>query len=69
MEINFGIRVVLDNLPTSIKGFVFIDSTYSPVIVLNARLPYEVQQMTFYHEWLHIKDGDLDNTDYREYSA
>jgi len=69
MESNLGIRVVVDNLPTSVKGFVYFDSTYSPVIVLNARMPYETQKKTFDHECKHIRNGDLTNTDYREYSA
>lgn len=69
MEINFGIRVIVDNLPTSIKGFVFIDSTYNPVIVLNARMPYEIQKITFWHEYLHIRNGDIDNSAYKEYAS
>ena len=63
------VRVILIDLPTTIRGFVYEDSTYCPVIVLNARMPYEIQQRTYRHELEHINHGDLHNLDYREYSA
>lgn len=61
------IRVVLDNLPTSVKGFVYVDSSYNPCIVLNARLPAEVQREAYAHEVNHILHDDMTNYKYREY--
>lgn len=61
------IRVVLDNLPTSVKGFVYVDSTYNPCIVLNARLSAEMQREAYVHEVNHILHGDMTNYEYREY--
>lgn len=62
-------RVLVMDLPTTVKGFVFMDSTNTPVIVLNARMTQEIQQRTFFHELLHIQRGDMDNFDYREYAS
>lgn len=67
--INLGIRVVLVNLPTSVKSFVYYDSTATPVIVLNARLTFEIQKQAFDHEVNHILRGDMDNKSYKEYPA
>ena len=63
------VRVIIENLPLSVKGFVFLDSTDSPCIVLNARMPEEIRRKTYNHEMKHIRNGDLTNMDYREYSA
>ena len=61
------IRVLLQDMPTSVRGFVYIDNAYSYVIVLNARMPYEVQRKTYRHELAHIAKGEPTNTMYREY--
>ena len=67
--IDSDIRIILENLPTTVKGFVYKDSSYNPCIVLNARLPEEIRRKTFKHEMAHILRGDIDNKDYKEYSA
>lgn len=63
------IRTILEDLPTSVKGFVYLDSTYQYVIVLNARMPKEIQQKTYRHELDHIKRGEPCNLDFREYAS
>lgn len=63
------IRTLVVDLPTSVKGFVYLDSSCTPCIVLNARMPKEIQKNTYRHEVDHIRKGDIDNKDYKEYSA
>lgn len=62
-------RVIVMDLPTTIKGFVYIDSTYSHVIVLNARMTHEIQKQTYDHEMNHIIHGDQTDITYMEYDA
>lgn len=63
------VRVIMEDLPTKIKGFVYTDGAYNPCIVINSRMPVEIQRETYAHEIDHILRGDMDNKDYREYSA
>lgn len=60
-------EVVLADLPTSIRGFVFLGDDGEPVIVVNSRLTREQNQRTFRHEKDHIRKGQLADTAYREY--
>ena len=60
-------EVILADLPTSVRGFVFLDDEGEPVIVVNSRLTREQNRKTFRHERRHIRHGDLTNTTYREY--
>lgn len=62
-------RVILENMPTSIKGFVFKDDDGAPVIVLNSRLSREQNRRTYEHERRHIDRGDMFNEDYHEYEG
>lgn len=61
-------RVILMDLPTSVRGFVFLDENGEPVIVLNARLTREQNRRTWKHEQRHIKRGEIDNPDYHEHN-
>lgn len=61
------IRTILQDLPTSVKGFVYVDSTASYVIVLNSRMPKEIQRKTYRHELKHIRKGEVYNMNYMEY--
>ena len=63
------IRVILNNLPTTVKGFVYTDSSGMPCVVLNARMPHEIQVEAYDHEVKHIQRGDMDNKDFREYAV
>lgn len=61
------IPVILKDLPTNIRGLVMLGSDYEPIIVINSRLSYEQQQITFRHELNHILKGQLDDESYHEY--
>lgn len=64
----FGEPIVrLENLPTSVHGFVYHDEDDNCFIVLNARETKEMNREAFKHEMEHINDGDMYDPDYREY--
>lgn len=60
-------EVILADLPTSVRGFVFLGDDGEPVIVVNARLTREQNRKTFKHEKRHIRRGDMENKNYKEY--
>ena len=61
-------QVILINLPTTVRGFVYNGEDGEPVIVANARLTREQNIRTYDHEKKHIKRGDLADTNYKEYA-
>lgn len=62
-------HVVLANLPTSVRGYVYLDSDGNPVIVLNARLTREQNRRTWRHENDHIDKNELTDQTYNEYGG
>ncbi len=60
-------EVILQDLPTSIRGFVFLDEDGEPKIVVNSRLTREANRKTFRHERRHIKRNQLSEPTYNEY--
>lgn len=62
-------RVTLANLPTSVRGFVFMESDGVPRIVLNANLTREMNRRTMDHEIRHIERGELEDNNYDEYGG
>ena len=62
-------RVILEDLPTSVRGFVFEDNNGDPVIVLNSRLTFEQNRKTYDHECGHITRGELADPTYNEYGG
>ena len=60
-------RIILHDLPTSVRGFVFKDDDGEPVIVLNSRLSREQNRKTFRHEKKHIGNDELNEPTYHEY--
>lgn len=62
-------RVILENMPTSIRGYVFKDDDGAPVIVLNSRLSREQNRRTYEHERQHIERGEMDEPIYNEYGG
>ena len=60
-------RVILQDLPTSVRGFVFQGEDGEPVIVVNSRLTREQNQKTFRHEKCHIERNELTDPTYNEY--
>lgn len=61
------IHTVVQDLPTTIRGFVCLGPDFEPVIVINARMTEEQQRRTYLHELRHIRSGEMDDPDYREY--
>lgn len=62
-------RVTLANLPTTIRGYVFLESDGVPRIVLNANLTREQNRRTMDHELKHIENGELSDPNYHEYGG
>jgi len=60
-------RVILHDLPTSVRGFVFQGEDGEPVIVVNSRLSREQNRKTYEHERKHIARGDMYEPTYIEY--
>ena len=60
-------RVVLQNLPTSVKGFCFLDEDGEPVVVVNSRLTWEQNVQAYEHEQRHIRNNELTEPSYIEY--
>ena len=60
-------EAILMDLPTSVRGFVFLGEDGDPVIVVNSRLTREQNRKTFRHERRHVRRGDLENKAYKEY--
>lgn len=55
-------KIVLVDLPCSVKGFVRKNEDESFTIVINSRLSYEQQTAIYKHEVAHIMNGDFDYT-------
>jgi hypothetical protein len=60
-------KVILQDLPTSVRGFVFQGEDGEPVIVVNSRLTREQNRKTYRHERKHIKKNELNDPTYIEY--
>lgn len=60
-------RVILQDLPTSVRGFVFLGDDGEPVIVVNSRLTREQNRKTYTHEKKHIERSELTDPAFREY--
>ena len=60
-------KVILQDLPTSVHGFVFQGEDGEPVIVVNSRLTREQNRKTFNHEKKHIRLNELTDPTYIEY--
>lgn len=52
-------RVVLHNMPTDVRGFLVADVEGGHTVVLNARLSWEMNRLTYLHELCHIRCGDF----------
>jgi hypothetical protein len=60
---------ILDNLPTSVRGFCFHDNDGEAFIVLNARHTWEQNRRTYDHEKRHIDRGEMYEPTYNEYGG
>lgn len=61
--------MILQDLPTSIRGFVFLGDDGEPIIVANSRLTREANRKTWKHERRHIERGDMHEPTYDEYGG
>jgi len=59
--------VILQDLPTTVRGFVFQGEDGEPVIVVNSRLTREQNLRTYDHEQEHIRRNELNDPTYIEY--
>lgn len=59
-------EVILQDLPTSVRGFCFLGEDGEPVIVVNSRLTREQNRRTFRHERKHIRKNQLTDQNYKE---
>ena len=62
-------RAILMDLPTSVRGFVYMDDNGDPTIVVNARLTREANRKTWEHEQRHIRRGEMSEPNYNEYGG
>ena len=60
-------KVILQDLPTTVRGFVYTNEDGDPQIVVNSRLTREQNRLTFDHELKHIERGELGEPTYHEY--
>ena len=60
-------EAILQDLPTTIRGFCFLGDDGEPVIVVNSRLTREANRRTYRHERRHIERGELHEPTYHEY--
>lgn len=60
-------EAILQDLPTTVRGFCFLGDDGEPVIVVNSRLTREANRRTFRHERKHIQRNELSDTTYNEY--
>ena len=62
-------KVILQDLPTSVRGFCYHDNDGEEYVVLNSRLTMEQNRRTYAHEKLHIERGDMYDETYDEYGG
>ena len=62
-------EVILQDLPTTVRGFCFLDDDGEPVIVVNSRLTREANRRTYDHERAHIDRNQLTDQTYNEYGG
>jgi hypothetical protein len=60
-------KVILQDLPTTVRGFCFHDDAGDEYVVLNSRLTREQNLITYDHERRHIRRGDMYDPNYIEY--
>lgn len=63
------VRIILQDLPSSCRGFVYHDAEDRKYIVLNSRATREQNMITTLHEANHIFSGELDDPNYMEYTG
>lgn len=62
-------KVILQDLPTTVRGFCYHDDDGDEFIVLNSRLSMEQNRTTYEHERKHLVHGDMYEPTYNEYGG
>ena len=62
-------KVILQDLPTTVRGFCYHDDDGEEFVVLNSRLTREQNLTTYKHEQKHLAQGDMYEPDYNEYGG
>ena len=60
-------KVILQDLPTSVRGFCYHDNDGEEYVVLNSRLTREQNRRTYDHERGHLDRGEMYEPNYNEY--
>ena len=63
------VNVILQDLPTSVRGFVYTNEDGEPTIVINSRLSREQNLRTYCHEQNHIDRNEMYEPAYIEYGG
>lgn len=67
LALHGDVPVVLQDLPTRVRGFVCLGSDFQPCIIINSRMSREQQLKTFRHEMNHILNEEIYDPYYQEY--
>lgn len=62
-------KVILQDLPTSVRGFCYHDNDGEEYVVLNSRLTREQNRRTYDHERGHLDRGEMYEPNYNEYGG
>lgn len=63
------VKMIVQDLPTSVHAFCYHDDDGDSYIVVNSRLSREQQEEAYWHEMAHISRGEMYNQKYVEYSG
>ena len=61
------VPVILQDLPTTVRGFIMLGEDFQPCIIINSRLSREQQKRTYRHELRHLRRDEMFNESYHEY--
>ena len=62
-------KVILQDLPTSVRGFCYHDNDGEEYVVLNSRLTREQNRRTYDHERGHLDRGEMYEPNFTEYGG
>ena len=63
------ITILIRDLPPKVRALTVRVEEGVYTVILNARLPFEMQQKSYLHELRHIERGDFDGGDINEIEA
>ena len=59
-------RIILQDLPTTVKAFSYQDDEGNPCVVVNSNIPKEVQDEACQHEMERIERGEMSDPSHHE---